>query len=174
MIRQILVLDKEGELAGHIAKIFSGFIRGYQVFHAKSPEEAIEIAKKQMIDVVAINGNDFHKSFSAGTMQMLKQKIFPMPKLLLLLEPNLLDTLPSLEGNVDHVLNSTDFSTLKFERIVNDLVHKKYTEEYQRGIQEVANKKYQEEAADRRFDEICRELEKKVKGSSGNSRDEEK
>lgn len=166
MIRQLLVLDKTGVIAKHIDKIFSGFIRGYQVFHAASPEEAVALAKKQMIDLIAINGDDFAKFFSADTMRMLKEKIFPPPKLLLLLEPNLIDTLPGLEGKADYVLNSSNFRSLRLRRIINDLVHKKYMEEYQRESQEISDKKQKSQMIDQEFDAICEDLDAKYKNGS--------
>ncbi len=170
MIRQLMVLDKTGDMVKHITKVFTGFIRGYQVFHVTDTDEAIALAKKQMIDVVIVNGE---ASLSADAMKVLKDKIYPKPKIVLLLEPNLLDTLPGLEGKADCVINSSNFRSSKLRRTIIDLAHKKYMEEYEREKKEIVDQKHQAQIVEQEFDAICEELKQKY-GDKPKDSEEEK
>ncbi|MFH0754473.1 MAG: hypothetical protein V2A70_07910 [Candidatus Omnitrophota bacterium] len=160
MIRQILVYDPEREIIERIQKVFSVFIRGYQIFHAKTVEEAVTIERNQMIDVVVINGDAFVKDKAGGDMRVFKHKILPPPKILLLLEENLVNTLPQIEGVADAVFNLSSFRALRFRRTVHDLVHKKYAEEWQKEKQELDEGKLQSQSIQDELHQICKELKK--------------
>lgn len=163
MIRQILVLDKSGGLGKHIDKVFGGFLRGYQIFRVSSIEDAKKIAKEEMIDVIAINGLDFVKALTADVMGFFKNQVYPPPKILLLLEPNLINMLPSVEGAVHAVVDSGNFRAVKFRRAVDKLIDDKYMEEKERRDKEVEERRNRSRRVWAEVDAICDDLEKKTR-----------
>ena len=161
MIRQLLVIDQAGAMTRHIEKIFGGFLKGYQVLHAAGAEEALGVARTEMIDVIVINGDDLGKSLAYDIPTFLKKNIFPPAKLLLLLEPNLINTLPALEGAVHAVVDSSNFRSHQFRRIVDKLIHVKYMEEKEKREKELEEKKDRSRRVWAKIDMICDDLEKK-------------
>lgn len=141
MIYKLLVVDKTGVISKRIEGIFTRFVMDYLVFRISDLEETEFIGKKERIDVIIVNGDDYVESLSKEKLRSFKEKIVPSPKLLLLLEPNLMNTLPAVEREVHEVMDSKGFRTLQILHAVDRLAYERARERYERTEAELKKKK---------------------------------
>lgn len=163
MIFKLLVLDKEGSIGKRVEDMFTRFMRDYQVYRTASLEETIASGKQECVDVIIINGDDY-PDLTPENLQDFKRKIIPSPKLLLLLEPNLLNTLPALENEAHRVLDSTNFRMLRIRNVVHDLIRDRFLEDYARRKAEAKRKKDELESLLADVRDIKEELGQKNRG----------
>lgn len=140
MIFKLLVVDKTGRITKRMEDIFTKFMKGYQIYRVEVPQEATALGRKEGIDVIIINGDDYPE-LSPKTLREYKERILPPPKLLLLLEPNRTNTDAFLEDEVHRVMDSSNFRMLQMRKVVYELIHDRFMEEYKRRKEEAEQKK---------------------------------
>ena len=154
-----MVVDKTGRITKRVEDVFLRFMRGYDLLRVEDPNDVLTRAMKESLDVILINGDDFRNSLTAEMLQSFKVKIIPPPKLLLLLEPNLINMMPALEREVDSVLDSMNFRMLQMRRVVHKLVEERFLEEMRRQKEEGKKKKNAFQTALNEVEEMCEEIE---------------
>jgi len=163
MIFKLLVVDKEGNIGRRIEDVFTRFMRDYCVYRSPSPVEAVVLGKQEGVDVVIINGEDY-PDLDPEALQEFKRRIIPSPKILLLLEPNVINTFPALENEAHRVLDSTNFRMLRIRNVVQDLIRDRFLEDYERRKAEAKRKKSELESLLAEVRDIKEELNQKIKG----------
>lgn len=160
MIFKILAFDKTGIVSKRIEDIFTRFMKDYLVYQAETVTEAIAVGKRENIDVIIVNGDD-NPDLSGEVLRDLKLKIVPPPKLLLLLETNVIHTQPVLESEAHATLNSSNFRMFQIRNVVHDLIRARFLEDYERRKAEEKAKRTETEALLQDIREIKAELKQK-------------